>query len=240
VSGHCSGWPPNGSPSAMPLFDVIAFDADDTLWHTERLYAETQVRFRRLLAQYHSPEWIDERLYQTEMRNLQHFGYGLKAFTLSMIETAVELTEGRIPGREIQMIIDFAKEMLNAEVQLLEYAAETVARLAAAHALMLITKGDLFDQEAKIARSGLARHFRYIEIVSDKTRESYEALLKKHAVAPEHFLMIGNSLRSDILPVLALGGCAVYIPYHVTWAHEVAEPPPTGQASLAKNIAPDY
>ncbi|HXV42349.1 MAG TPA: HAD family hydrolase [Anaerolineae bacterium] len=213
----------------MSRFEVIAFDADDTLWHNERLYISAQTKFKQLLAHYHSPEWIDERLYQTEMRNLQHFGYGIKAFALSMIETAVELTEGRITGGDIQTIIDSAKAMVAADVELLEYVAETIADLADRYALMLITKGDLRDQELKIARSGLARHFRHIEIVSDKSRESYELLLQRHGIAPERFLMVGNSLRSDILPVLALGASAVYIPYRLTWLHETAEPPSAEQ-----------
>jgi putative hydrolase of the HAD superfamily len=213
----------------MSRFQVVAFDADDTLWHNERLYAGTQSKYRALLALHHGPEWIDERLYQTEMRNLRHFGYGIKAFALSMIETAVEVTEGRISARDIQTIIDWAKEMLAADVELLEHAAETVAGLADAYPLMLITKGDLRDQETKIARSGLARHFRHIEITSDKSRAGYEALLRRHAIAPERFLMVGNSLRSDVLPVLELGACAVYVPHRLTWAHEVAEAPPAGQ-----------
>lgn len=209
----------------MSRFDVIAFDADDTLWHSERLYVDAQARFKQLLAQYHRPEWIEERLYQTEMRNLQHFGYGIKGFALSMIETAVELTEGRIAGGDIQILIDSAKAMLAADVELLEHAAETLASLADRYALMLITKGDLRDQESKIARSGVAQRFRQIEIVSDKSQASYAALLQRHGIAPERFLMVGNSLRSDILPVLALGARAVYIPHPLTWAHETAEPP---------------
>ena len=213
----------------MSRFDIIALDADDTLWHNERLYAEAQAKFKGLLAQYHSPEWIERWLYQTEMRNLEHFGYGIKAFALSMIETAVELTEGRISGGDIQQIIHFAREMLGAEVELLEHVAETIPGLAATYPLMLITKGDLRDQEVKIARSGLAAHFRYIEIVSDKSRPSYQALLQRRGIAPERFLIVGNSLRSDILPVLELGGRAVYIPHHLTWQHEVVEPPPPEQ-----------
>ncbi len=209
----------------MSRFDAIAFDADDTLWHNERFYARAQERFRALLAHYHSPDWIDQRLYQTEMRNLPHFGYGIKAFALSMIETAVELTEGRISGADIQTIIDAAREMLDAEVELLEGVAATVAGLAGAYPLMLITKGDLRDQETKIARSGLAPYFRHVEIVSDKSTASYGALLQRHGIAPERFLMVGNSLRSDILPVLALGASAVYVPFELTWAHEAAERP---------------
>lgn len=210
------------------MIRTIGFDADDTLWHTETLYTGAQVRFKRLLLQYHSPEWIEERLYQTEIGNLQCFGYGIKAFALNMIETAIALTEGRIAGREIQSVIDLAKEMLATDVQLLEHAVETVAQLATEYDLMLITKGDLYEQESKVARSGLARHFRHVEVVADKTRDRYQALLARHQIEPAQFLMVGNSLRSDVLPVLALGGCAVYIPYQLTWAHEVADPPPAG------------
>jgi putative hydrolase of the HAD superfamily len=156
---------------------------------------------------------------------LQHFGYGIKAFALSMIETAIELTEGRITGPEIQTIIDAAKAMLTAEVEILENVADTLAHLAAHYSLMVITKGDLLDQEQKISRSGLVEHFRHIEIVSDKSQTSYEFLLQRYQIDPKRFLMVGNSLRSDILPVLALGAHAVYIPYPLTWAHEAAEPP---------------
>jgi putative hydrolase of the HAD superfamily len=213
----------------MSNFDVIAFDADDTLWHNERLYTEAQAGFKRLLAQYQNPEWIAERLYQTEVHNLEHFGYGIKAFALSMIETAVELTEGRISGWDVQAIINLAREMLAADVELLEHVAETLDLLAKTYALMLITKGDLRDQEMKIARSGLASCFQTVEIVGDKSQESYAALLKRRGIEPQRFLMVGNSLRSDILPVLAVGAWAVYIPYDSTWAHEVAEPPPPDQ-----------
>jgi len=202
------------------MFDLIAFDADDTLWHSESHYADAQAKFKQLLTQYHSPEQIEQRLHQTEMRNLQLYGYGIKGFALSLIETAIELTEGRIRGDEIQHLIDLAKDMLTAEVQLLDHAADSVARLAASYPLMLITKGDLFDQETKIARSGLRPYFQYIEVVSDKTDDSYSALLAKYQLDPARFLMVGNSLRSDILPVVALGGQAVYIPYQITWAHE--------------------
>lgn len=213
----------------MARFDILAFDADDTLWHTERLYADAQAQFRQLLVRYHDLEWINEQLYQTEIHNMQHFGYGIKAFALSMIETAIELTDGRVSGREIKTIVDTAKAMMTADVELLEHVAETVAALARSYTLMVITKGDLLDQESKMARSGLAPYFSHVEIVSDKNSRTYTALLQRYALAPERFLMVGNSLRSDILPVLALGANAVYVPYHITWAHEIAEPPPAGQ-----------
>ena len=213
----------------MSRFDLIAFDADDTLWENERLYAGVQAKFIALLAQHdHSPEWIKERLYQAETRNLEHFGYGLKAFALSMIETAVELTEGKISGQELQILVYLAKEMLPPRMELLEGAQETINLLKNRYSLMLLTKGDLFEQETKIARSGLDGCFRHIEIVSQKSDSVYSSLLAKYSVPPERFLMVGNSPRSDILPVLEIGGYAVYIPHELTWQHEHADPPPAG------------
>jgi len=203
----------------MPL-DLIAFDADDTLWHTEHLYADAQAQFRGLLAPYVAAETLNGHLFEVEMRNLRYFGYGVKGFTLSMIETAIELTDGRVAGTDIQRIIDLAKAMLTADIKLLDEVEPTVAALAQTHRLMIITKGDLFDQETKVARSGLAGYFRHVEIVSDKNRDTYAALLERHSVAPQRFLMVGNSLRSDVLPVAVLGAHAVYVPYAVTWAHE--------------------
>jgi putative hydrolase of the HAD superfamily len=211
------------------MLDIIAFDADDTLWHSERLYAEIQAKFGQLLAPYNQAEEIAAVLHATEMRNLPCFGYGIKSFTLSMVEAAIELSAGRISAGELGEVLDLGKRMLAAPVELLEHAETTVARLAQAHTLMLITKGDLLDQESKIARSGLARYFKYIEVVTDKTIAGYEAILSKYQVPAARFLMVGNSLRSDILPVVALGGAAVYIPYHITWAHEVVSPSSTEQ-----------
>ena len=211
------------------LFDAIAFDADDTLWHNERLYSGAQEKLKRILSHYQNPEEIEERLNQTEIRNLEHFGYGVKAYALSMIETAVELTDGRISGWDIQAIIGMAKEMLSADVELLEHAASTIARLAEIYPLMVITKGELRDQEMKVTRSGLSSYFKHVGVVSDKASRNYAALLRQYAIDPQRFMMVGNSLRSDILPVLELGGWAVYIPYPATWSHEMAEPPPPGQ-----------
>jgi putative hydrolase of the HAD superfamily len=202
------------------VIEVIAFDADDTLWHNEVIYSLTQDKLKQLLSKYRDPEGLEQELYEVERRNLRYFGYGIKSFTLSMIETAIQLTDGQVQGREIEQIIDFAREMLATPTQLLAQVEETVAKLAARYELMIITKGDLFDQETKIAQSGLADYFSYIEIVSEKSPELYRALLDKYEIDPRRFLMIGNSLRSDILPVVAIGGQAVHIPYHLTWAHE--------------------
>lgn len=203
-----------------PLFDMIAFDADDTLWHNEPLFTMTHEKFKKLLEPYHGPSWIQKRLSETEIKNLNIFGYGAKGFTLSMIETAIELTEGRIQGNEIQRILNFGKQMLDAPVKLLEHVEDTISKLSKEYSLMIITKGDLLDQESKIARSGLAEYFDYIEIVSDKTEAIYKEILKKYKLLATRFLMVGNSLRSDILPVKAINAHAVHVHYESTWAHE--------------------
>jgi len=202
------------------MIALIAFDADDTLWHNEPIFGQTKQKFSRILTQYHSAEWIESRLDATEVRNLARYGYGIKAFALSMIETAIELTEGRVTGAEIREVMDLAWEMLHAPLELLPGVRETIEALAAAHRLMIITKGDLFEQEAKIARSGLGDFFRHIEIVSEKTQRAYEQIAARYRVRPDRFLMIGNSLKSDILPVVAMGGRAIHIPYATTWFHE--------------------
>ncbi len=211
----------------MTAFQIIAFDADDTLWHNERLYVRAQSKLKALLADYVAEDGMDQRLYETEMRNLGHFGYGIKAFTLSMIETAIELTDGRISARHIQQIIEGAREMLAADIELLDHVAETLGLLSETHRLMLITKGDLMDQETKIARSGLEQHFQFIEIVSDNSIQTYRNILARHSTEPRDFLMVGNSLRSDILPVLEIGASAVYVPQELTWVHEAGETPTT-------------
>jgi len=216
------------------MLDLIAFDADDTLWHTEHLYSDAQARFQQLLAPYGVTDPIEQQLFAVESANLRVFGFGIKSFALSMIETAITLTGGAITGHDIQQVINLAKAMLSADVQLLDHAEETVMRLAQDFPLMLITKGDLLDQESKIERSGLGQHFKHIEIVSDKNTASYAALLARHHLRPEGFLMIGNSLRSDVLPVLALGARAVHIPYALTWAHEQVSPEELAGANYAE------
>ena len=199
---------------------MVALDADDTLWHNEPLFTQTKHKFEQLLERYHSAEWIGQKLDETEIRNIQHFGYGIKGFTLSMIETAVELTEGRITGTEIMEIVGLAREMMKDPVELLDGVRDTIEELSRSHDLMIITKGDPFDQESKIARSGLGDYFSRIEIVSEKDRRAYESIMRKYAIAPERFLMVGNSVKSDVLPVIAAGGKAVYVHYPSTWLHE--------------------
>jgi putative hydrolase of the HAD superfamily len=202
------------------MITTIAFDADDTLWHNERIFLSTKEKFAALLANYHPADWVNERLDETESRNIKHFGYGIKAFTLSMIETACELTEGRISGNEVRLIIGLAREMLASPIEVLPGVIETIETLSDSHRLMLITKGDLFDQEEKLARSGLGDHFDAVEIVSKKDRAVYDNILSRHGVASSEFAMVGNSLRSDILPVVELGGTAIHVPYETEWFHE--------------------
>lgn len=207
------------------MLKIIAFDADDTLWHTEFLYTRVQMRVREILRPYYPHEDMGERLHQIEVDNLAHYGYGIKGFILSLIESAIELSEGRISGGELGEIISLAKAMLAEEIHFMDGAVETIHQLKDHWPLMLITKGDLFEQDAKIARSGIRGLFCYVEIVSDKNRAGYAGVLAKLGLQPGEFLMVGNSMRSDILPVIELGGYAVYVPYAEGWVHEHAEPP---------------
>jgi len=202
------------------MFEVIAFDADDTLWHNETVFQATEKQFADLLATHHPAQWVRQRLFATEMKNLHHFGYGVKGFILSMIETAIELTEGRILGDEIHHILEWGHEMLRAPVQLLDGVRETVETLSSRHRLMLLTKGDLFDQESKLARSGLGEYFSDVQIVSEKNAATYTRVIARSGVPADRFLMIGNSLKSDVLPAIEAGAMAIHIPYAVTWAHE--------------------
>jgi putative hydrolase of the HAD superfamily len=202
------------------MFETIAFDADDTLWHNERYYHEAIEQFTHVLSKYRDAGYARRRLDEMEVHNIIIYGYGIKSFTLSMIETAIDLSDGKIQGPEIHQIIDLSKEMLTNEVELFEHVEETLKKLMVNFDLMLITKGDQFEQERKIARSGITRYFRYIEIVVEKSREIYQALLAKHDINPKRFIMVGNSLRSDIQPVVAMGGRAIYIPNEQTWSLE--------------------
>ncbi|HKV87778.1 MAG TPA: HAD family hydrolase [Candidatus Dormibacteraeota bacterium] len=199
---------------------VVGFDGDDTLWHSEAHFAVTQTEFRELLRRHVPDAESDKRLAETEMKNLGVYGYGVKSFTLSMLETAIQLTEGRIPAADLEVILGWGKRMLTQPTELLEGVERTLRGLSKGFDLLLITKGDLFDQEGKLARSGLADLFFGVEILSEKDAKAYRGLFKRRAVKPEEFVMVGNSLRSDVAPVVELGGRAVHIPYHVTWRHE--------------------
>ncbi|MBI2498585.1 MAG: HAD family hydrolase, partial [Opitutae bacterium] len=207
----------------------IGFDADDTLWHNENIFNRAQERYRRLLEKYHPAHEVNVALFATEMRNLRLYGYGIKGFMLSATETAIELTKGEISAREIREILALGQDMLAHPVELLPDTAAVVPALARDYRLLLITKGDLRDQERKVAESGLAAHFHGVDILSEKDGSAYERVLHRHGVTPGEFAMVGNSLKSDILPVLALGGAGVHIPYHLTWQHERVEAPPRDQ-----------
>ena len=202
------------------MFETIAFDGDDTLWQNETYYLEAKEQFKHLLSKYQDSDSTRRRLDEIEVHNINVYGYGIKSFTLSMIETAIDLSDGKIEGPEIHQIIDISKEMLTNEVELFEHVEETLKRIRVNFDLMLITKGDQFEQERKIARSGISGYFRYIEIVGEKSRESYQAIITKYEIPPTRFIMVGNSLRSDIQPVVAMGGRAIYIPNEQTWSHE--------------------
>jgi putative hydrolase of the HAD superfamily len=212
----------------MAAFDLVGFDGDDTLWHNERSYRSARDRFRGLLASAgvdRSEEEIEELVNATELHNIRYYGYGVASFVLSLIEAASELTGGRITGTDVKELIALAKEMLTEDVELFPGARDAVLSLAASHPLALVTKGDLLHQTSKVERSGLRASFKAIEVVSHKTREVYEEILARHGVPPSRFLMVGNSPRSDVLPVLEAGGWAVYVPAELSWAHEHADVP---------------
>ena len=208
----------------MTLFDAIGLDADDTLWENETFFRVTEAEFCALLADHGDPESIAARLYDTESANLARYGYGIKGFMLSMVQTAIELTDGRIEGRQIARILDLGAEMLAHPVTLLPGVERALDTLQGRR-LILITKGDLMDQERKIAASGLAERFAAVQILADKTPEAYARVLMGQGVEPARFLMAGNSMRSVVIPVLDLGGTGVFIPHDLTWSHEHADAP---------------
>jgi putative hydrolase of the HAD superfamily len=199
---------------------VVGFDGDDTLWHSESHFEVTQNAFRELLRRHVPAADVDTRLAEMEMKNLNVYGYGVKSFTLSMLETAIELTEGRVPAADLEVILNWGKRMLMEPTELLAGVEDTLRELSTRYDLMLITKGDLFDQEGKLARSGLGDLFWGVDVLSEKNVDSYRGVFQRRGIQPELFVMVGNSLRSDVVPVVALGGHAVHIPYHVTWHHE--------------------
>jgi putative hydrolase of the HAD superfamily len=207
---------------------VVGLDGDDTLWHSEQLFVEVQERFAQLLAPHCAldAEALDGRLLAVERRNVGTFGYGVKGFTLSLLETAIEVTDERVPAAALREILELGKQLLDHPVQLLDGAAEAVDALTDRYRVMLVTKGDLLHQESKVARSGLADLLWAVEILSEKDERTYRRTLDRNGVDPTGFVMVGNSVRSDVLPVLELGGRAVHVPYHVTWAMEHAEPEP--------------
>lgn len=208
---------------------TIGFDADDTLWHNERFFRITQDRFAELL-QDHTPAWVnrealDQQLLAAEKRNLGRYGYGVKGFTLSMIETAIEVTEQRVPASVIQELIQAGQMMLSYPIELLPHARAAAEILSQSHRVVLITKGDLLDQERKLAQSGLGDLFDAVEIVSEKTPDIYAEIFDRHGDGAERAMMVGNSMRSDVVPIIDAGGWGTYIPHGIIWEVEHAEPP---------------
>ncbi len=202
---------------------VIAFDADDTLWHNEQYFQEVEKKFCQLLEEYNPQHTISRELLQIEIQNLGLYGYGVKGFMLSMIEAAIQISNHQLPAQAIVKIIDFGKELLEKPIVLLDGVEDVLAALKPNYKLVVATKGDLLDQERKLEKSGLSHYFHHIEIMSEKKENDYRKLLKHLDIRPSDFLMIGNSLKSDILPVLNLGGVGIHLPYHVTWAHETID-----------------
>ncbi len=209
----------------MGRITTIGFDADDTLWHNERYFRLTQERFAELLADHTPKDHLMARLLAAERRNLGHYGFGIKGFTLSMIETAIEVTEGRVPAPVIAELLAAGREMLAHPIELLPHAAATIDALASRYRLVLITKGDLLDQERKLAQSGLGEAFDAVEIVSDKTPPVYAQAFARHGDGAERALMVGNSLKSDVIPPILAGGWGVHVPHGVEWEIERADPP---------------
>ncbi len=204
---------------------TIAFDADDTLWHNERFFQLTQAHFAQLLADHADRDHLMERLLAAEKRNIQHYGYGIKGFVLSMIETAIEVTEDRVPASVIRQLIDAGQEMLAHPIELLPHAREAVEGVAETHRVILITKGDLIDQERKLAQSGLGDLFDGVEIVSEKTAETYRTIFEQHGDGPLSAMMVGNSMRSDVVAPIAAGCWGVHVPHGLVWEVEHAETP---------------
>jgi len=203
--------------------EVIAFDADDTLWVNETYFREAEEKFAELLSRFETANKIDQELFKVEIRNLQAYGYGVKGFILSMIECALELSNNQIDPKTITKIIEIGKEMLEKPIELLDGVEETLKALSAKYRLILATKGDLLDQERKLEKSNLLQYFHHIEVLSEKKPDNYRKLLKHLDIEPDKFLMVGNSLKSDILPLLEIGANAIHIPFHTTWAHEQIE-----------------
>lgn len=199
---------------------VIAFDADDTLWVNEPYFQETEERFCDLMSPYLSRHQLSQELFKTEIENLRIYGYGIKGYILSMVEAALRISNNTLSVEAVDQILNFGKDLLQKPIVLLDGVEETLQSLHGKYKLVMATKGDLLDQHRKLHNSGLGPYFHHIEVMSDKQEIDYQKLLHRLEISPSEFLMIGNSLKSDVLPVLGVGGYAIHIPYHVTWAHE--------------------
>jgi putative hydrolase of the HAD superfamily len=203
---------------------IIAFDADDTLWHNESFFRETELKFCSLFEDYLPQHTVLRELLTTEIKNIALYGYGIKGFMLSMIETAMRITDNTLPVNSIEKIIGYGKELLEKPVEIIDGVEEVLKELKARkYRLVMATKGDLLDQERKLKKSGLEHYFHHIEIMSEKKEADFRKLIKHLDIQPSSFVMIGNSLKSDILPVLTIGGTGIHVPYHITWEHEKVE-----------------
>ncbi|WP_152287414.1 HAD family hydrolase [Flavicella marina] len=199
---------------------VIAFDADDTLWVNEPYFREAEHEVARLLSPYETENKIGQELYRVEIDNLPIYGYGVKAFILSMVQLAVEISNKNVPASVIEEIVALGKDMLQKPIELLDGVEEVLKTFHKKYRLIVATKGDLLDQERKLEKSGLLNYFHHVEVMSDKKESDYLKIVKHLDIKPEEFLMIGNSLKSDILPLVSIGASAIHIPYHTTWLHE--------------------
>ncbi len=222
MSEHAPASAPADPPGAFP--EIVAFDADDTLWHNETRFQVVHRRFEELLAPWADATTVDDALFATETRNLPLFGYGVKSFTLSMIETAVQVSGGRVGAGIVADIVDLGRRLLESPVELLPDVPEVLETLGRDHVLVVITKGDLYDQLTKLDRSGLKHHFWRTEVVAHKDVATYAGVFERLGVPARSVVMVGNSLRSDVLPVIELGGRGVHVPYEVTWRHEHVDP----------------
>ncbi|MFC0605821.1 HAD family hydrolase [Winogradskyella pulchriflava] len=200
---------------------IIGFDADDTLWVNETYFREAEEEVGRLLSHYETPNKIDQELFMMEIKNLPTYGYGVKGFILSMIEMAIELSNGTVSNKIIAKMLDIGKDMINKPIELLDGVEQVLKALSKDYRLIVATKGDLLDQERKLEKSGLLQYFHHIEVLSEKQEANYQKLLKHLDIKPSEFLMIGNSLKSDILPLVNIGAKAIHVPFHTTWQHEV-------------------
>ncbi len=200
---------------------VIGFDADDTLWVNETYFRETEERFAELLEEYETKNKVDQELFKMEMDNLDLYGYGVKGFMLSMIESALDLSNGKVSQETISEILNLGKKMITHPVELLDGVEEVLSKLEGKYRLIVLTKGDLLDQERKLEKSGLSKYFHHVEVLSEKKEANYSNLLEHLKINVDEFLMIGNSLKSDVLPILNIGAKAVHVPFHTTWIHEM-------------------
>jgi len=214
---------------------IIGFDADDTLWINEPLYQETEKQFCKILSPYLAEDETTKELFRTEMQNLEMYGYGAKGFLLSMIETALRVSENKITTGEISLILELGKTLLNEPIVLLDNVELVLQKLKPKYKLILATKGDLLDQERKLRKSGLTDYFHHIEIMSDKHENNYRKLIRSLDIKPEEFVMIGNSVKSDILPVINVGAKAIHVPFEVTWQHEKHHEEPGKDRFIAVN-----